>query len=212
MKASKEIRPTRPVLLQKLLWALLVIVVPIIAAAGMIGVALQVLGVPVWQTTLQYVGLGPKTALTQTPLDTAQNRLTVANDKVVSLTTQEQKLEAQLADANAQAKSLQAQVAELQGQLQGRNNADAEAQAKTEASVLAGMDPNQAAGVLGKMSIDEAASVVANMAATDSANVLAAMDARAAAQILSLAAQKQQAIASANVADANNSVNNQAGQ
>jgi flagellar motility protein MotE (MotC chaperone) len=209
MMATKEIRPNRPVLLQKLLWALLVIVVPIIAAAAMIGVALQVLGVPVWQTTMQYVGLAPKTALTQTPLDTAQNRLTDANTKVASLTDQQQKLQAQLADAQAQAKSLQDQVAQLQGQVQGHSDADA--QAKTEASVLAGMDPNQAAGVLSKMSIDEASTVVANMSATDSANILAAMDAGTAARILSLAAQKQQANASASTTASDNSASNQTG-
>lgn len=212
MMAGNEAVENRPAWLKKVMWVLLVVLVPLLAAVVMIGIALQVLGVPVWRTTLQVAGLAPQTTASQSPLSSVQGRLVDASTKVATLTDQTQKLQGQLTDAQAQEKSLQDQVAMLQAQLTG--HADTDTQAKTEANVLVGMDPSQAAAVLGKMSVDAAASVVAKMSAADSAQVLGAMQPDTAAQILTLAAQMQKATTSSATqpdGSANNQTGNQTG-
>jgi flagellar motility protein MotE (MotC chaperone) len=189
--AATSAKP-QPAWLRKLVWLLLVVIVPVLAAVVMIGIALQIVGVPVWQTTVQYLS-GPRAEQSANAVG-EQSQLAAERAKEQSLSDQNAKLSQQLNDLKHQNDKLQQQVQQLQALLTRQQ--DETAQAKREAAVLVGMDPHAAATVLAKLSVQHAAQVVAQMSTTDSGQILAEMDPGKAAKILGLAAQ----IAAANAA------------
>jgi flagellar motility protein MotE (MotC chaperone) len=195
MKAEATVEhDIQPTWLRKFAWKILVVVVPILAAALMIGVALQIVGVPVWQTTKVYLGLAHATDASEASQLQSQLALEQAKDK--ALTAQLTQLNQQLTSEQQKNENLQGQVQQLQDMLSAKQ--DSLAHAKKEAAVLAGMDPSAGANLLAKMSIQEAAQVVAQMSTDVSGQILAELDAAKAAQILSMAAQIETSTASDN--------------
>lgn len=209
MAASARGERSQPQWLHKIAWVLLVIFVPIIAAVVMIGVALQIVGVPVWQTTETYLGWTKTTELS--PMTDIESQLKVEQAKEQTLAGQNSKLSQDLADSKKANDQLQAQVKELQDTLNAQ--ADSQAEAKKKASVLVGMDPTAAAGVLNKLSVQDAAEIVAEMSSTDSAAILALIAPDKAGQILSMAAQIsiENAAQQATANSADNTTNNTTG-
>jgi flagellar motility protein MotE (MotC chaperone) len=173
----------RPSLLRRLTKTLLLVIVPVIAAAVIVGVSLQVIGVPVLQTTLGYVEgqLGHRTpsasdnAIAQMQSDNQNLRL-----QVTSLTAKSNQQAAEIAQ-------LQSQLSQTQNLVQAKKGALATAQ--SEAQIVTQMDPAAAAQVVGKLPDSEAGLVVASLSPSAASAVLAAMDPSAAAKLLELAGQ-----------------------
>ncbi|GMA49036.1 hypothetical protein GCM10025857_03930 [Alicyclobacillus contaminans] len=199
--SAEQAQRSMPRWLQKLVWALLVVVVPIIAAVIMIGVALQIVGVPVWQTTRAYFGGGSHTA--SAPATTLQTQYDSVQAQNRALRTQLSQLQQQVTTLQQQNQALSAQVQQWRGAAAAKQ--DALQTAKKEAAILQGMDPTAGAALLAKMSVQEAAAAVAQMSADASGQLLAQLDAAKAAQILSQAAQIQQQTSTTN--STNNSTN-----
>lgn len=180
---------------QRVLWVLLVVFVPLLSAAIMIAVALQIVGVPVWQSTAVFLHLKTPPKALVAPTDPTKSALAVQKLANESLTHQLQAVRQQLARQTSVATGLQTQVQKLQTQLATRM--DAVAQAKQEAAVLVAMDPTQAALVLAKLPTAEAGQVVAAMKASDSGAILGNLDPATAGKLLSLAAADEQAASAA---------------
>lgn len=150
-----------------LTWLLLVVIVPLLVGVLAIGGALQFIGIPVWQTTLQVTGLHKKKSL----------KPSASNQKVIALQSQVQHLTSQntqLKQTNLQSKQdnvqLKAKMSILQKQLNVTVN-DAKA-GQQEAKVLTAMDATAAANILVKMGVAKASWVVAAMSAKTSGKIL----------------------------------------
>jgi len=171
-------------IVQIILKLLLLIIVPVLVGVLVIGGALQIIGVPVLATTSQYI---------REWTGHAGQSLAVTSQGATNLDkTQLKETQAQLASANAKLQSDSQQIQQLKEQLkqadaQANNASQAQQIAKTEASILAKMDPGAAAQVLDKLPTDQAAAVVAELGPTDSSQILAGMDAAKAATLLAKA-------------------------
>jgi flagellar motility protein MotE (MotC chaperone) len=174
-------------------WVMLVGVVPILATIVLVGVALQIIGFPVWRTTLDAIGVGTHTTVATTPLQIAKKDLATA-------TAKERLDSSQISDLRHQIQADEQQIAALMtqvNQLSSKQNSavSSQNQAKQEANVLTQMDPGQAANVLSKMQQSDAASVVAAMSASDSGAILGQMGPADAGKILTMAAKLKSAAA-----------------
>lgn len=177
--AKKERR-----IVQKIVKTILLVLVPVIAAAVIIGVSLQLIGIPVWQTTLGYIHGQSKQPGPASAQAAAMNQMKVEND---DLTKQVTSLTSELGKQKAAAKTLQAELTKAQTELQTKR--DAIVQAKEEAQIVTQMDPAAAAQVVAKLPESEAGLVIASLSPSAASQVLAAMDPAAAAKLLELAGQ-----------------------
>lgn len=182
---------------QRLVWLLLVIVVPLLALVVMIAIALQVLGVPVWGTAGKWLN-HPGAAGPTTKVQTLEQQLAVAQARVQTLGSENQAKTGQLAAEIQKENQLSSQLANLQQRFQ---QASSSLQvAKQEAAVMKSMSPQAAAAVLGKMTNSEAAAVIAALAPADAGSILSSMNPAQVSQLLALSAvlQNQASVNSTN--------------
>ncbi|GGI94752.1 hypothetical protein GCM10010885_00340 [Alicyclobacillus cellulosilyticus] len=159
-----------------------VVLVPLLASALMVGVALQVVGVPVWQTIQSWLHPVAKTQ----PEDVWRAKWRADEVRVQTLTAQLHQAQQQLAALQQERAKLLATNRKLQQALAQRQASLATA--KQEARVLQQMDPGAAAQVLDKMSLAAAARAVAQMPPDAAAQVLAALPPAKAQQVLAQSA------------------------
>lgn len=169
-----------------LAWVGMVVVIPALATVAMIGGALQLAGVPVWQTLRGWVTHADAGATTETPLAQTQQTLANTQQKLQEALKTIDNLQQQLTAERQTEANLRQQLTQMQAQVQAQ--ASARDRAAKEAQWLAGMDPGQAAGLLQSLPASEAAQVVALMPSDVSAQVLAALPAGKAAPIMTAAA------------------------
>jgi flagellar motility protein MotE (MotC chaperone) len=190
----------RPSLGNRIGWVFLVIVVPVIAAVGMIAVALSIVGIPVWSMVMHTFGAktGTDVSKPKTPsaVSIAEHQLRQEQTKNAQLSQQLQQVQAKVQSENTTILSLKDEIKQLHSQL---SNAVAQAtKYKREASYLTSMDAGQAAQVLAKLSLKEAAAVVGQMSSSDASGILGAMDPALASKIVSLAAAEPTSTSSSN--------------
>ncbi len=190
----------KPVFIKRLVWILLVGIVPIIVTTILVGVALQFVGLPVLQTAKNVIGIGTSAPVSADLQKTKQD--------LADATAKERLDSSQIADLRQQVRQDQQQIAALMtqiNQLQSKQNSQvsAENQAKKKAQILAQMDPTQAANVLAQMQPEEAGATVAAMTSTDSGAILGQMSPDKASKILEVAAKLQ--TASGAIPETNNS-------
>ncbi|MCL6600556.1 MAG: hypothetical protein K6T81_17750 [Alicyclobacillus macrosporangiidus] len=200
--ASQERRPVG----RMLAWAGMVVVIPALATVAMIGGALQLAGVPVWQTLRGWATHSDAKAVTETPLAQTQQALANAQQKLEEAAKTIDNLQQQLTAERQAEANLRQQLTQAQAKVQAQ--ATARDRAAKEAQWLSGMDPGQAAGLLQSLPASEAAQVVALMPSDVSAQVLAALPAGKAAPIMTAAAAYAGEQTTAGAAD---SVGNSAG-
>lgn len=196
---NKKEQIEKPTFVKRVVWVVLVGVVPILATTVLVGAALQIIGFPVWQTTLNVIGAEKGTSPVSEALQTTKQDLATA-------TAKERLDSSQIDDLRQQVRSDQQQIAALMtqiNQLQSKQNTlqTAQNQAKQEAKVLVQMDPAEAANLLTQMQADEAAATVAAMAPSDSGAILGQMSPGAASKILAMAAKVQSAAVPAQPTD-----------
>lgn len=186
----------------KLTKIVLIVLVPSIAAIGMVGAALQLVGVPVWQTTQQLV-FHHSSSVTgnASTKSTEASKLTKLQQQVAALRSQNQSLKSQLAKSSQHATDLQTKLTLAQNQLS--STASADAAAKKEGQILAQMDPSAAAGVLAKLDTAQAALVLSGLSSDVSAAILADMSPKQAGQLLAAAAKDASSSSAATSSSAN---------
>lgn len=173
---------------KKLMFFLLVCILPIIIVLAMVGGALQFVGFPVWKTVESMVE--PEHAL-QKPSVLSQEKQEIATlqSKIRVLSAKNDTLSGELLVGQKGSQTLESQISALKGQLATR--VKAEASAEIEGTVLVQMDAGPASAVLASMSVQEAGLVVSTMAASDSGSILADLPAAKATQILALASKDE---------------------
>lgn len=187
--ASTE-RP--PSLFKRLLVWILLAVVGVLAAAGIIGGALEYVGVPVIKTVTDWVMPAPKK---QETAATANSQNALSSQLAVQV-AENHSLENQLGLDTQKLQALKAKVKALQAaqKVQVTDYAAAE----TEANILAQMDPQKAASVLENMKFAAAARTIAVMQASDSGQILADVPPQLASKLLTAAALDEKPTASVN--------------
>ncbi|MCL6442029.1 MAG: hypothetical protein K6T83_00960 [Alicyclobacillus sp.] len=171
---------------KRLMWVLLVVLAPIVAAAVMVAIALQLVGFPVWHDVMHLVS--PATSSKQdSALMRERQQVTAERTKIFALQRETRVLKSRLAAEQSTNKHLESKVQQLEKVVMDHVNA--QEQAKREASVLVSMDAGQAAQLLAKLPVEEAAHAVAAMNSSDSGPILGQMDPALSSQILSRAAQ-----------------------
>lgn len=170
---------------QKVAFVLMVVVIPIVALLLMGAIALQVVGVPVWNTAMKW--LNPPNATHQVTA-TAQAKTSQSQAKQIkALEAQVKSLKAQLVAAQQQYRTLAVKQAQLQQEvLKASSTLN---QAKPEAAVLNKMNPQSAAAVLGKMTTVQAAAVIAAMTPSEAGPILNNMKPTNASKLLIASAQ-----------------------
>ncbi|QSO53782.1 hypothetical protein JZ785_08170 [Alicyclobacillus curvatus] len=161
----------------------LLVIVPLIAALLVIGGSLQIIGVPVWQTTLGYIrGHSLQAGSPAAAQQSAVNELKTEN---ASLKQQVSAFEKTLNAKKAQVQSLQTELNAANLQVSAKRSALLSA--KQEATIVTQMDPAAAAKVVAKLPQQEAGLVLAVLSPGVSSQVLAQMDPATAAKLLQLA-------------------------
>lgn len=185
----------------RLLWVVLVVLVPLLVTIGMVGAALQFVGVPVWQDTVKLIShkVHSQPVVNSTPNSAAQ--VVSLKTQLATLNTKNQSLATQLQTDEAKVSQLQQQNKKLETQLTASTKI--RTQALQQASILKGMDPSAAALVLAKLTTKDAATVVAVMSPSDSGPILAQMSPSEAGKLLTMAAQVQFPASTANSAAVN---------
>ena len=176
---------SRRSLKQRIAWVLLVIIVPVIALLIMAGVALQMIGVPVFSTTMKLV-MGTTSLKSASQAQQLQQQLTSAKTTIQSLQQANQALQQKFAIELQKENSISSALAQAKQQFS--TSAKTLNLARPEASIVKTMSAQSAAALLGKMTIAQAAAVVAEMSPVDAGPVLGAMDPTRASQILALSA------------------------
>jgi flagellar motility protein MotE (MotC chaperone) len=171
----------------RLMWVVLVGIVPFLVLVFVVGIALQIIGVPVWSTVTSMLGLGPKKAASLNPVTIVRQQLAEEKLRNVSLGQQITALSTELSDEKAKEAKLQAQIKQLESQ--SAHQAAALERAKREATLLAGMDAGQAAQVLSRMTLQEGALVISQMQPANASDILAAVNPTLASRLIHLAAQ-----------------------
>lgn len=189
--------------LQRLAWILLVGIVPILVLLIVVAVALQVIGVPVWQTTLQFAGVKPKTTTVSSPLSVSSQKLKLAEQQVAQLKSQLGSLQQKMQAQTAQVSNLQQTNQTLLGEVHVQVSLEQNGQA--EAKILAQMDPQAAASVLQKMSLTDAGWAVESMSPSVSAPILQVLPPTLASHLISQSATDQSI--AAQIANAKQSAN-----
>lgn len=188
---------------RKVVWVLLVMVVPFIALLVMIGIALQVMGVPVWGTTVHWLS---QSRGQSSAIQGVQQQLAAAQAKVQSLQSENQSLNQQISAEKQKEQVLSSNLAQLQqGAVQANSTLGL---AKQEAAVLKTMNPQAAGLVLSKMTTKEAAAAIAVMPPATAGPILNTMNPTQVGQLLALAAQLG---TQANVTHAGNATANTVG-
>ena len=185
MNARVSDEPAQKNAMHRILWVVLVVLVPLLVGTAMVGGALQFLGVPVVQNVMKVIHPSAGTSV--------QNQISQKTEEL-KLKAQISTLQSQNQTASAQLKTEEQQVAQLQ---QTNNQLKKElgikvnerTKAEQEAEILKGMDPSAAAGVLAKLDPSAAADVIAVMAPADSGPILEAMDPTEAGKLMTLASQ-----------------------
>lgn len=172
---------------RRIMWLVLVILVPLVALAAMVAIALQVIGVPVWGTAMKVIRGTPMGAEAITATQVLQQQLVAEQAKWKGLLASNQALQQQLSEQKQKEQSTAVALAKAQQQLTQASTALG--LAHQEAAVVKTMDPQAAALMLGKMSTQQAAGVIAAMSPSDSGPILSALDPLIAGQILTAAAQ-----------------------
>ena len=162
---------------------LLLVMVPLVAAALLIGGSLQIIGVPVWQTTVSYIHRqGVQASTTASAEQSAQSQLKAEN---ANLQKQVASLNNALNAEKTQEEGLKSQLNADNAQLSAKRSALVTA--KQEASIVTQMDPAAAAQVLVKLPEAEAGLVLAVLSPGVSSQVLAQMNPTTAAKLLQVA-------------------------
>ena len=162
---------------------LLLVIVPLIAAALLIGGSLQIIGIPVWQTTLSYIrGQGVQASTTTSAEQSAMSQVKTEN---ANLQKQVASLTSALNAEKSQVQGLRSQLHADNAQLSAKRSALVTA--KQEASIVTQMDPAAAAQVLVKLPEAEAGLVLAVLSPGVSSQVLAQMNPTTAAKLLQVA-------------------------
>lgn len=162
---------------------LLLVIVPLMAAALLIGGSLQIIGVPVWQTTRSYIyGQGVQGSTTASVEQSALSQLRAEN---ATLQKQVTSLNSALSAEKTQAEGLKSRLHADNVQLSARRSALVTA--KQEASIVTQMDPAAAAQVLVKLPEATAGLVLAVLSPGVSSQVLAQMNPTTAAKLLQVA-------------------------
>ncbi len=199
---SGETNEQGPTFLKRIMWFILIAIIPVVVAVALIGVALQIVGVPVWQTTKSVLGINPQSTQVSSVLQ-------VTKQDLATVTAKERLDSSQNAALQQQIRLDQQQIASLltksnQMGVSQQSQSSLKLAAKNEAQVLSQMDPDQAAGILAKMQIQQAAAAVASMSPADSGAILSQMAPTTAGSILSLAAKLQSSMSQQS---ANNTAN-----
>ncbi|MBX5436051.1 MAG: hypothetical protein IRZ33_02420 [Alicyclobacillaceae bacterium] len=179
----------------KLAWIVFAGVVPLMVTAAMLGIAMQFVGVPVWQTVMHAFDAGKAGSSHHSPAPghgragSGSETLppnTQLSRKLAALESANQQLKRQLASARAAARRWEMQVESAKAQ--SLMSSRATASYHREAAILTEMDPGKAAQLLAKLPPNTAAGVLASMSPGDVADILGQMDADTAARLLGLTA------------------------
>lgn len=173
---------------KKLIFFLLIFILPILLVIAMVGAALQFVGFPVLKT-VESVVKPAHSVQKASALSQGKQEIATLQAKIRVLSTKDDTLSEQLATGQQGSQVLEAQIKQLKTQLAVQ--AKAEASAKIEGNVLVQMDTGPAAAVLETMTVQEAGLVVSTMAASDSGSILADLSAIKATQILAIAAEDE---------------------
>lgn len=185
--------------LVRLAWIVLVGIIPLLFALVVVACALQLVGVPVWQTTVQLTG-AKASHHESTAIAKTTQQLATAKEKIAKLQQQNQTLTAKTQADTRQLAALTAAENTLRQQLQAQTNSYQQGQ--REGKVLAQMDSQTAASVLQSMGVSKASWIVATMTPDVSGSILQSAPTTFASAVLQQAA-KDEALA----AKANNSQN-----
>jgi|GEM_PF-6002639 len=184
MKAGVSAEPAQKGVMHRIMWVVLVVLIPLLVGGGMVLGALQFLGVPVLQRAqhlFHHTTVSTANQVTQAATDAK------LQSQIALLQNQNQKLTTQVQTDNQQLTQLEQTNSQLQQQL--NTKLSEKAKAEEEAAVLKGMDPSAAAPVLAGLNAQVAAEVIAVMAPADSGAILGAMSPTEAAKLLTLAGQ-----------------------
>ncbi len=181
-----------PSLFKRLLIWILLAVVGLLAAAGIIGGALEYVGVPVIKTVTDWVMPLPKKHEAN---GTASSQNALSSQMAVQV-AENHSLENQLSLDTQKLQALKAEVKKLEAE-QGVQVTD-HAAAETEANILVQMDPQKAAAVLENMKFTAAARTIAVMQASDSGQILADVPPQLASKLIAAAALDEKPTVSAN--------------
>ncbi|HEY8342568.1 MAG TPA: hypothetical protein VIK75_06165 [Calditerricola sp.] len=181
-------------------WFFYVVLLPVLFAAGLLGIVLTFLGVDVpgalWRGANAVPGLGylvpdpPGSSGAKDAEHPAGNAAAEADRSVLQAQLQAKDAEIRtlrerLAERDREIESLNQKIASLQQELRGKRLTDEEREARLKemAQLYAGMSPTKAARILEAMTREEAALVLARMRPETRARVLAQMRPQRAAEL-----------------------------